>query len=118
MDREYKTIREIKERGEAAVGKRIKDLVTQETVNKWYASPRNKGWLGNAVEKDWFGLANNNRPEADFKNLGVELKCAGLKFSKENSWGAKERLVLNIFDFNEEYKKDFQDSSFWKNQSL
>ncbi|PFE91192.1 hypothetical protein COF76_24785 [Bacillus wiedmannii] len=119
MDREYKTIREIKERGEAAVGKRIKDLVTQETVNKWYASPRNKGWLGNAVEKDWFGLANNNRPEADFKNLGVELKCAGLKFfKKENSWGAKERLVLNIFDFNEEYKKDFQDSSFLEKSKL
>ncbi|UDK98244.1 hypothetical protein EYB33_19080 [Lysinibacillus sphaericus] len=69
MDREYKTIREIKEHSDAAVGKMIKELFTQETVDKWYASPRNKGWLGNAVEKDWFGLANNSRPEADFKNL-------------------------------------------------
>lgn len=119
MDREYKTIREIKERGEAAVGKMIKELVTEETVDKWYANPRNKGWLGNAVEKDWFGLANNSRPEADFKNLGVELKCAGLKFfKKENSWGAKERLVLNIFDFKEECKKDFQNSSFLKKSKL
>lgn len=119
MDREYKTIREIKERGEAAVGKKIKELVTQENVDKWYASPRNKGWLGNAVEKDWFGLVNNSRPEADFNNLGVELKCAGLKFfKKENSWGAKERLVLNIFDFNEEYKRDFQNSSFLKKSNL
>lgn len=119
MDREYKTIREIKERGEAAVGKMIKELVTQENVNKWYASPRNKGWLGNAVEKDWFGLANNSRPEADFNNLGVELKCAGLKFfKKENSWGAKERLVLNIFDYNEEYKREFRNSSFLKKSKL
>lgn len=119
MDREYKTIREIKERGEAAVDKMIKELVTQETVDKWYASPRNKGWLGNAVEKDWFGLANNSRPEADFNNLGVELKCAGLKFfKKENSWAAKERLVLNIFDFNEEYKRDFRNSSFLKKSKL
>ncbi|MCF6139082.1 MutH/Sau3AI family endonuclease [Pseudalkalibacillus berkeleyi] len=119
MDREYKTIREIKEHGEAAIGKMIKDLVTQENVDKWYASPRNKGWLGNAVEKDWFGLENNSRPEADFNNLGVELKCAGLKlFKKENSWGAKERLVLNIFDFNEEYKRDFQNSSFLKKSKL
>lgn len=119
MDREYKTIREIKERGEAAVGKMIRELVTQENVYKWYASPRNKGWLGNAVEKDWFGLANNSRPEADFNNLGVELKCAGLKFfKKENSWGAKERLVLNIFDFNEEYKNNFQNSSFLKKSKL
>lgn len=119
MDREYKTIREIKERGDAAVNKMIKELVTQESVDKWYASPRNKGWLGNAVEKDWFGLENNSRPEADFKNLGVELKCAGLKFFKrENSWAAKERLVLNIFDFNEEYKKDFQNSSFLKKSKL
>lgn len=119
MDREYKTIREIKERGEAAVGKKIKELVTHENVDKWYASPRNKGWLGNAVEKDWFGLVNNSRPEADFNYLGVELKCAGLKFfKKENSWGAKERLVLNIFDFNEEYKRDFQNSSFLKKSNL
>lgn len=119
MDREYKTIREIKERGEAAVGKKIKELVTQENVDKWYDSPRNKGWLGNAVEKDWFGLVNNSRPEADFNYLGVELKCAGLKFfKKENSWGAKERLVLNIFDFNEEYKRDFQNSSFLKKSNL
>ncbi|MEI5909344.1 MutH/Sau3AI family endonuclease [Bacillus spongiae] len=119
MDREYKTIREVKERGEAAVGKMIKELVTQENVDKWYASPRNKGWLGNAIEKDWFGLANNSRPEADFNNLGVELKCAGLKFFRtENSWGAKERLVLNIFDFNEEHKRDFQNSSFLKKSKL
>lgn len=119
MDREYKNIREIKERGEAAIGKMIKELVKQENVDKWYASPRNKGWLGNAVEKDWFGLANNSRPEADFNNLGVELKCAGLKFfKKEKSWGAKERLVLNIFDFNEEYKRDFQNSSFLKKSKL
>lgn len=119
MDREYKTIREIKERGEASVGKMIKELVVKENVDKWYASPRNKGWLGNAVEKDWFGLANNSRPEADFNNLGLELKCAGLKFfKKENYWGAKERLVLNIFDFNEEHRKDFQNSSFLKKSKL
>ncbi|WP_433595415.1 MutH/Sau3AI family endonuclease [Lysinibacillus xylanilyticus] len=119
MDREYKTIREIKERGEAAVGKMIRELVTQENVDKWYASPRNKGWLGNAVEKDWFGLSNNSRPEADFNNLGVELKCAGLKFfTKDKTWGAKERLVLNIFDFNEEYKNSFHNSSFLKKSKL
>ncbi|MDX8289128.1 MutH/Sau3AI family endonuclease [Metabacillus indicus] len=119
MDREYKTIREIKERGEAAVGRRIRDLVTKESVYKWCASPKNKGWLGNAVEKDWFGLSNNNRPEADFKNLGVELKCTGLKYSKKHkSWLAKERLVLNIFDFDEEYKSDFQNSSFLKKSNL
>src|SRR5690606_18445784 len=39
-------------------------------------------------------------------------------FKRENSWGAKERLVLNIFDFNEEYKRDFQDSSFLKKSKL
>ena len=62
MDREYKTIREITEHGEAAVGKMIKELCHTGKVEKWYTSPRNKGWLGNATEKDWFGLANNNRP--------------------------------------------------------
>ena len=113
MDRQYKTIREIKERGDNAIGKPIKDLVTKKNVEKWYDSPKNKGWLGNAIEKDWFGLENNNRPEADFSELGVELKCSGLKFfKKENAWGVKQRLALNIFDFNEEYKREFKNSSF------
>ena len=119
MDREYGTIREIKEHGEAAVGKMIKEIVTHENVDKWYANPRNKGWLGNAVQKDWFGLEVNSRSEADFKKLGVELKCAGLKFfKKENTWAAKERLVLNMFDFHEEYKKEFLNSSFLEKSKL
>lgn len=119
MEKEYQTVREIKERGEAAVGKKIRELVSQESVDSWYNNPKNKGWLGNVIEKDWFGLENNSRPEADFEKLGVELKCAGLKFfQRESFWAAKERLVLNIFDYNEEYKKDFLNSSFLMKSNL
>lgn len=119
MNKEYKSVREIKEHGEAAIGKRIRELVSKESVNSWYVNPKNKGWIGNSIEKDWFGLENNSRPEADFDTLGVELKCAGLKFFKRDGfWAAKERLVLNIFDYDEEYKKDFQTSSFLKKSNL
>lgn len=119
MTKKYKTIREVKERGDQAVGKSIKDLVTSENVENWYLSPKNKGWLGRAIEKDWFGLENNNISGADFKNLGVELKSTGLKFFKrEKIWAAKERLVLNVFDFDKEYKKDFYNSTFYQKSNL
>lgn len=119
MTKKYETIREIKERGENAIGKSIKELVTIETLKNWYLSPKNKGWLGNAIEKDWFGLENNNLPQADFKELGVELKSTGLKFFKrEKIWAAKERLVLNHFNYDEEYKKEFLDSTFYKKSNL
>ncbi|WP_074036119.1 MutH/Sau3AI family endonuclease [Exiguobacterium profundum] len=119
MNKEYKSVREIKEHGEAAIGKRIRELVSKESVNSWYVNPKNKGWIGNSIEKDWFGLENNSRPEADFDTLGVELKCAGLKFFKRDGfWAANERLVLNIFDYDEKNKKDFQTSSFLKKSNL
>ncbi|MFL2098307.1 Sau3AI family type II restriction endonuclease [Marinilactibacillus psychrotolerans] len=115
--KKWKSVTEVHEHALSAVDKPIKSLVLSETLAKYELSPQNKGWIGNAIENDWFGIPNNNRNEADIPYLGLEIKVTPIKKTK-NGWSAKERLVLNIFDFHEEYKKDFLNSSFLKKANL
>ena len=46
-----------------------------------------KGSLGQMVEELYFMMENNSRPEADFTEAGMELKCTPLKK------GNKEQLL-------------------------
>ena len=117
MDKIWNSIEDLHEHALKAVDKPIKDLVEEETVQKYYANPKNKGWIGNSIESDWFGLANNSRKEADFSNLGVELKVTPIRKTKAG-WSAKERLSLNIFDFNDEHKRNFENASFIEKANL
>ncbi|WP_017416592.1 Sau3AI family type II restriction endonuclease [Clostridium tunisiense] len=78
-----------------------------------------KGKLGQIIEESYFGYEINSKPEADFKNLNIELKVTPYKKNKNGSLSAKERLVLNIINYMEEIHKDFYTSSFWmKNNKL
>lgn len=80
---------------------------------------RSKGQLGQIVEESFFGYEVNSKSEADFADLGIELKVTPVKKNKNGSLSAKERLVLNIINYNEEVKQSFPESSFWrKNESL
>ena len=61
----------------------------------------------------------NSRAEADFVNLGLELKVTAIKENKKKEFSAKERLVLNIINYEEDYKDSFDNSAFWqKNKNL
>lgn len=75
---------------------------------------RLKGGLGQIIEESYFGYEINSDKEADFKELGVELKVTPIKELKSGLISAKERLVLNIINYETEYKKTFYTSSFWK----
>ncbi|MBP2079459.1 Sau3AI family type II restriction endonuclease [Oceanobacillus polygoni] len=78
-----------------------------------------KGGLGQIIEESFFGYEINSNKEADFKNLGVELKVTPIKELKSGLISAKERLVLNIINYELEYLKTFETSSFWfKNSEL
>ena len=80
---------------------------------------KGKGNLGQVVEESYFGYDVNSRAEADFSYVGVELKVTPYKVNKNKTISAKERLVLNIINYMEEYKKSFEESSFWtKNKEL
>lgn len=80
---------------------------------------KGKGNLGQVVEESHFGYDVNSRSEADFSHVGVELKVTPYKVNKNKTISAKERLVLNIINYMEEYKKSFEESSFWtKNKEI
>lgn len=113
----WNNIGDLHRHAKKAVNQPIKALIKDETIKKYYDTPSNKGWIGNSIESDWFGLANNSRKEADFSDLGVELKVTPIRKTK-NGWSAKERLVLNIFDFHDEHTRKFESASFLEKSNL
>lgn len=84
------------------------------------ATPLNtgKGGLGQCVEVYHFGYDINGISKADFSEAGVELKCTPLKTIKDGSMVSKERLVLNIINYLDEYGKSFETSSFTHKNAL
>lgn len=81
---------------------------------------KNKGQLGHIIEESYFGYKINSNSEADFKELGIELKVTPVKSLKgKNKYSSKERLVFNTINYIDEYGIKFEESSFWnKNKKL
>jgi DNA mismatch repair protein MutH len=84
-------------------------IIPNEVLNK-----KNKGQLGLLVEKYFFGLEVNNRPEPDFIEAGLELKVTGLIPKKNKELRAKERLSLTHINFQEIVNETFETSSLVK----
>lgn len=76
-----------------------------------------KGNFGQILEKFYFGYEPNSDAEPDFKEVGMELKSSPLKTLKNGEFRSKERLVLNIINYLEVHKEEFETSSFWKKNS-
>ncbi len=78
-----------------------------------------RGILGHVIEESYFNYKVNPRKGADFEEANIELKVTPVKENKNGTYSAKERLVLNIIDFDSEHKVEFEESEFWKkNQKL
>lgn len=83
------------------------------------SNPKAKGQLGQIIEESFFGYEINSKSEADFANLGIELKVTPIKMNKNKTISAKERLVLNIINYHKEVLNTFETSSFWmKNEKV
>lgn len=115
--KKWRTVSEITERAKMMENRLVRDLVSDKSLEKYYDKCNNKGWMGQAIESDTFELPNNSSKFADFKAVGVELKVTPIRKVK-NGWSAKERLVLNIFDYNDEYKRQFEEASFLQKGEL
>lgn len=76
-----------------------------------------KGSFGQILERYFFGYMPNSVSEADFEQIGYELKSSPLKKLKNGEFRAKERLVLSIINYLEIHKEDFYTSSFWEKNS-
>lgn len=104
------TIEEIQQIGRSSIGKNIKDIVGKEIAE----DAKHKGQLGHLIEEYLFHQKPHNDPEPDFKEAGVELKVTPIKKLKNGLYSSKERLVLNMIDYENENVDDFYKSSFWK----
>ena len=79
----------------------------------------NKAFFGHIFENDVYKYGSNSISAPDFEDAGIELKVTPYKRNKDNTLSAKERLVLNIINYMEEYKNTFFNSHFWyKNNKI
>jgi DNA mismatch repair protein MutH len=102
----YQTAEEILHHAQDAIGKPL------GTIDKTGRLSTGKGSIGTVIEESWFGYRPNSESEPDFPEAGIELKVIPF-VRKKDEIKAKERLVCNIIDYMEEYKKTFPESSFW-----
>lgn len=97
------------------VGKTFGELNNYKTKAELY----NKGSHGHILEEDVYHYGINSNSAPDFEKAGIELKVTPYKINKNGTLSAKERLVLNIINYKEEYKNSFYGSHFWyKNKMI
>lgn len=102
---------------ESAMGKSLEEIMTSKLIK--IGEDRNKGGLGQLIEYYLFDMENNSESEPDFLDAGIELKVTPYKRIQNNQLSAKERLVLNIIDYNTEFANEFKASHFWyKNNKI
>jgi len=92
-------------------GKAIKEIGPEYEVNKWISNSSNKGAIGNAIQEVYFGIPANSSKLSDFHYHDLELKVTPIKKTKKDGYSSKERLVLNIINYEEDYKYSFNKSS-------
>lgn len=101
----FKTQEELLSFTKNIIGKKFKDIDKQ---NLLATNKKDKGILGKVVETGFYGYDLNSSPEADFSELGIELKVAGFKKNKNNTISAKERLVLSKIDYCKIIEEEFE----------
>ena len=89
----------------------LREIVGDEAVESYNMS--GKGTLGQMVEELYYHYKANSNPTPDFEEAGVELKTTGLKRLKDLSLQIKERLVVDMIDYNQVVKETFEMSMFY-----
>lgn len=109
---EFKTVEEVHNHAKKAVGKTIYELNDRQSIRG------TKGSVGAAFER-WFGKERDSSSTPDMEEAGVELKTTPFRQLKSGKYSAKERLVLNIINYEELAEETFEDSHFvFKNKRL
>jgi DNA mismatch repair protein MutH len=95
-------------------GKTLNDVCDIDLIKK---NLKGKGYFGNILEEFYFFYKPNSDSEPDFPLVELELKSSPLKKLKSNGFRSKERLVLNIINYTNVVKQDFEKSDFVKKNS-
>ncbi|PKM93210.1 MAG: DNA mismatch repair protein MutH [Firmicutes bacterium HGW-Firmicutes-1] len=87
----------------------IEDKTLKESVAEYSDDIGGKGKLGQLIEKHYFGYENNSRQEADFAEVGLELKVCPIRMivPKANAlmlihrygYSAKERIIITMINY-------------------
>lgn len=84
----------------------------------WYKVRWGKWSLGQLIEEHYFKKPLDSLSWPDFPGAWVELKATPIKsFSRKWIW-AKERLVLNIINYDELVKEEYEKSGFINKNAL
>ena len=98
------------------IGKTFRDLDVNHLLQD---DVKDKGILGKIVETGFYKYDNNTKAEADFANLGIELKVTGYVKNKNGTISAKERLVLSKINYNDIISEEFDFSKLlFKNKKI
>jgi len=92
-------------------GKSLRQVCDVKILDHSYSG---KGNFGQVLEKFYFGYEPNSIAEADFAQIGMELKSSPLKKLKNSEYRSKERLVLNIINYINVVDQNFENSDFIK----
>lgn len=122
-DTAYSTKEEVLAAAKRALHKTLKEFIPGgefdaiASKERGYGTNR-KGYFGDLIEQYVFGIANNGRAEADFKELGIELKSTPLKRHEKKRYVAKERLVFSMIDYKQIINEQWETSSFLEKNRL
>lgn len=112
----FNNIDELMDYTKKIVGKKFSEFDNSDKLNNGL---KDKGILGKIIETGFYNYPNNNVAEADFNNLGVELKVSGYIKNKNGTISAKERLVLGKINYNEIIEEEFNYSKLlFKNKKI
>ncbi len=101
----YLTKQAVHNRAKEAVGKSVLELNGGESIKQ------SKSSVGDAFE-NWFGKKKDSDSKPDMAEAGVELKATPFKKLKNGKYSSKERLVLNIINYEKVANENFETSSF------
>jgi len=97
-----------------AFSARLTGKSLRETVNlpDGVVNSRNRGDLGNLVERYFFKHVPGPVHGPDFSLAGLELKTTGVIANGKGAYRAKERLVLNTINFDDLAGEEWDTSTF------
>lgn len=111
----FKSEEELLNYTNSILGKKFKEIDKQGLLK----NKKDKGVLGKIVETGFYGYDLNSKAEADFSDLGIELKVTGYKKNIRGSFSAKERLVLGMINYYDILNEEFDFSKvLFKNKKL
>ena len=108
MSSQFKSKEELISKIKTLIGKSVGEIDVREELQ----NPKSKGNIGHVIEQGFFGYALNSKQEPDFENLGIDLKVTGYRWVNNGTQvSAKERLVITMVNFLEDYKASFRNSN-------